>query len=152
MRPIDQQGNEWPPEFSRARLKLMRAECVSAMRGRDEKRSGGRLCAGNGYRPYTVIADKSKGGRYTPQTDLVRIRHKGQDTRKLLAGQWAEFCAQPQDLEAWKKTHMATSRAEEIANMRAFAKVDEEPEATPAKRGPGRPPKSRTDAETATAP
>lgn len=149
MRPIDSNGNEWPAVFSRAKLHAIRRECVTAMRLRDEERSGGRLCAGNGYRPYTVIADKSKGGRYTPQTDLVLIRHKGQDTRRLLTGRWAEFCSKPQDLEAWKRTHLASSRAEELANMRAFAKTDEEPEA---KRKPGRPKQIREGTETVTAP
>jgi hypothetical protein len=175
MRPIDKNGNEWPAEFSRAKLHVMRAECVTAMRCRDEELSGGRLCEKSGYRPYTVVEDKALGGRYTPQTDLVLIRHKGQDTRRMLAGRWAEFCSQPQDLEAWKKTHLASSRAEEIANMRKFAKTedssglpdstildevidgveseaDESPEPIPVKRGPGRPRKIPQDARTITAP
>ncbi len=151
MQPLDQQGNKWPAEYSRAKLKAIRTECVTAMRLRDEERSGGRLCEESGYRPYLVIEDKSKGGRYVPQSDLVLIRHKGRDTRKMLVGRWADFCSQPQDLESWKKTHLASSRAEELANMRAFAKVKDEPEAMPAKRGPGRPKKIREDAETATA-
>ncbi len=151
MQPLDQHGNKWPAEFSRAKLNAIRKECVAAMRARDEQLSGGRLCEKSGYRPYTVTEDKSLGGRYVPQTDLVLIRHKGRDTRKMLVGRWAEFCAQPQDLEAWKTTHLASSRDEELANMRAFAKVEDEPEAMPAKRGPGRPKKIREDAETATA-
>lgn len=132
MRPVDMQHNEWPPEFSRAKLHQIRARAVAEMRARDEKRSNGRLSAANGYKPYEFAPnvegdDGTRGGRYVPQTDLVEIRHKGQETRKLCVGRWAEFCSEPRNLEDWKKEHVASERQIEINRMRDFAGTEAAP-------------------------
>ena len=66
----------------------------------DEQRSGGRLNEANGYSTYVETSNPDSLNRtFRADPVLSAMKHSGEDTDRLTAKRWAEFCAVPRDEE-----------------------------------------------------
>jgi len=136
MRPIDENGEQWPADAAGLAFEDMRAQCRAALNERDEKLSGGRLNAGNNFSPNTLIGEPgSENSTYLVDAVLSSLKHTGDDMVRLLRSRWATFCSVGRDPSEWVKRAREQSRADQIKAMLSDGEAVEQQLADIAKAG-----------------
>ncbi len=108
MRPIDSvTGKPWDAELANLKLQDFKHEAEADLLRLDERRSGGRLNAENGYSALYLDGPepedpKQDRRRYRVSPELASMKHTGQDSRQLREKRWAEFCSEPRDQDAYR--------------------------------------------------
>jgi hypothetical protein len=83
---------------------------------RDEKRSGGRICAANGWKVTT--GHPSKPNAHVIDPELRAIKHTRREERLRLNAEWAEFCSAPRSEKDFESMHVAANRAASAKSAR----------------------------------
>lgn len=156
MSPLDQKtGGSWSSRSVGALTARFTREADAELRARDTERSGGVLCAENGYKCY----GEDSNGRFVVDHSLSRMRHTGRDRRLLRNRKMAEFCLEPKSESEFVESHiLGDLRRAHLLNVIEQAKSGETAARTadippspgdavvgrpPRKRGPGRPRKDQ---------
>lgn len=119
MIPFNESGQPWQDvETWGAVTKRLRARALRELQARDERLSGGAMNAGNAWTPATISRVKRGAGvkiTYIPNPALVKMKHSGKEMNDLFARYTAQFCAEPQDEEAWAKRLIGACREKQLA-------------------------------------
>jgi hypothetical protein len=96
-------GEPWAPDTSHLAFMEIRAKAIKDLNARDKRLSHGRLNAANNFSPY-VEHEREHGVGTDLIVDpvLASIKHTGEETQKLTASRWAQFCKKPQSEEAYR--------------------------------------------------
>lgn len=106
----------WDADNANAMLQHFRAQCVDAMRKRDEIKSGGRMNAENDWSTMRLSGEPDDPAtKMVVDPELAALKHSGEDTEKVLLKMWAEFCSEPRDQKQYVAQFQLERRIEQAA-------------------------------------
>jgi len=126
MRPIDSEtGTPWSAEGSNLKLQEIRAGVIQELCARDMQ--NGVPEDGKVYTETVIEPKEGERGRpqYIVRIDprLVAVKHKGEETKRLVRARWASFCSEPRNEKDEVKDAQLSARFAEIKE--AQRKADE---------------------------
>ncbi len=126
-RPIDPETKkEWPMDAIRQVQAKFWKDAEDELNAIDEERSGGRLCADNGYKVTHVVGESidklgNKTMKLAVSDELSRLKHSGKDRRRLFTTKWTAFLREPLPLAGLTTLVLQDEREDEIKRQEAFA-------------------------------
>jgi hypothetical protein len=108
-------GKRFAPELANALWHKTERAARATLCARDEKLSGGRISAANGYK--VTIPHSERPGAFVVSQELRAIKHTRREERLLAEKNWAVYCSEPRSEAEAMAAHTEDLRQENIARM-----------------------------------